>query len=1693
MKKIAIVAGKVLLWIIGFVVFMVVLVYVLIQVPSVQNFAKNKAVNFLENKIKTKVEIDKLSLDLPKLIVLEGVYFEDQKRDTLLAGDTLKVDISLTKLLDHQVEINEIDLRGIRANIGRTLPDSAFNFEYIMKAFVGEQKSKSKPTDTTAGMKFSIEKINLDRINLTFKDAVTSNDVALYLGHFDTRIQKFDLDKMKFEIPKIVLSGVNAKVIQSKPPLKVESTAKVEADSNKPFNLDLKLGSVDLSKIKVKYRNDVSALLSDINLGKLLVEFKSIDLKNQRVNLEKVELSDTKSLIALGKTVQAKIVAKEVTKEVSAQLNNNWKVKVSNIKVENNDLKFDNNNMLVQRSGMDYGHMGITKLLFNAKNFYYSLDTIRGEVEDVSFKDKSGFVLNRLTTNFVYGNQGAVLDKLYLETPRTRITNYISVSYPSLEAVTKHPGLVAIKADLVNSRLGFRDILTFVPTLAGTDPFKRNPNAVLNINGNVSGRLSNLSIPKLEVSGLGSTRISATAKITGLPDMKKANFDITLREFRATSRDINSLVSNGMIPANIRLPENISLKGTFDGGINNFKTNMLLNSTYGSAKASATMKTGAKKGSEAYDANIQLYNFNAGKLIKQEANVGRISGSAKVNGLGTDPKYIRAKFSANVLRAELNKYAYRNLVLNGSIAKQNVVAFAKMNDQNARFHVNAKANIAGTFPSVKMDLTVDSINLQKLKLYNDDLRLRGRIIANMPSTNPDNLIGTVDATKLIIVNKGQRYQVDTIGLVATAQGDQKDIRLKTEFLSANLTGNYKLTEVSNALTNEINKYFKIGDGKRLPVTSNPDFRFALNVVNKPILQSFVPKLTRLDPVNIKGSFSEGNLTLDGAAPKVIFAGNNLDNIRFSVNTKADALNYVFNIDRIGTASLIVNQTTLDGKAQNNKLDVNLNIKDNAKKTKYHVAGLFSALPNQYQFSFNPNGLMLNYENWTVAPDNFLQYGIGGILAHNFQLSRSGQSLTINSEPQQINSPLNVTFANFRIETLTSIASQDSLLAGGTINGNAVVSNVNTSPLFTSDLKVKDFTFRTDTVGDISIQVNNKQANTYAANIGITGKGNDMALTGEYYVQPTASGNFNMDLNIRNINLASVEGLTMGSLKNASGSINGQFKITGTSAVPSIRGALNFNKAAFNVAMLNSYYRIDNEKVDFNSDGIKFNTFTVVDSAGNNAVIDGSVFTTNYRDYKLGLDITTDNFRAVSSTKQDNKLFYGDVYLSSNLHLRGEVASPKVDGSLKINDKTAFTIVIPQSNPGVQEREGIVEFVDFKDPKSLTALTSKLDTLNKSDITGMDVAVNIEVDSNAVFTVIVDEGTGDFLKVQGDAQLTAGIDPSGKVSLTGTYVLSEGAYNLSFNFLKRKFDIQRGSTITWTGDPLSANIDVTAQYTANTAPIDLIQSQSSGTPADLNRYKQKLPFEVALNIKGEMMKPDITFDVSLPTNRNYNVSREVTDLVQTRLTQLKTEPSELNKQVFALLLLGRFVQENPFASSGGGGGINSIARNSVSSILSDQLNKLTENLIQGVDIDFNLVSTDDYTTGAMQNRTDLNVGLSKRLLSDRLKVSIGSNFELEGPRNSNQSSNNLAGNIAVDYQLSKDGRYMLRAYRKNEYQGVVEGYLIETGVGFIVTLDYTKFKEIFARRSAEDRELKRQEKELKKTAKQEEKQVANIEN
>jgi len=485
----------------------------------------------------------------------------------------------------------------------------------------------------------------------------------------------------------------------------------------------------------------------------------------------------------------------------------------------------------------------------------------------------------------------------------------------------------------------------------------------------------------------------------------------------------------------------------------------------------------------------------------------------------------------------------------------------------------------------------------------------------------------------------------------------------------------------------------------------------------------------------------------------------------------------------------------------------------------------------------------------------------------------------------------------------------------------------------------------------------------------------------------------------------------------------------------------------------------NDKISFVNDEIRLNQFTIKDEKDNDLVIDGSISSKDLTNPGFNLTVVADNFQALNSKEKDNDLFYGEMYLDNRLSIKGNLNSPIVEGNIKVNKDTKFTIVMPQSDPSIADREGIVEFIDQDNPTLITKVAVD-ENLSQTEIIGINASVNIEVDKEASLSIVIDKANGDFLELKGEAQLNGGIDPSGKTTLTGRYELTEGAYEMNFNFIKRKFEIKDGSYILWTGEPTAADINITAVYKNEAAPLDLVNDQLGGAAdAVRNTYKQKIPFETELKMSGDLMKPSISFDIVLPDGNN-SVSAEVINTTQSKLTQLRQQPDELNKQVFALLLLNRFIGENPFSSEAGGSSVASIARESASKILSQQLNNLAGDLINGVELNFDLNTSQDFTTGQEENKTDLSVGVSKRLFNDRLKVTVGSSFGLEGPQQTNETTNNIAGDVSVEYQLSQDGRYKLKAYRLNKYQVALQGQVIETGVAFILTLDYNKFKELF---------------------------------
>ncbi|TWJ04647.1 uncharacterized protein DUF490 [Mucilaginibacter frigoritolerans] len=1692
MERFGRIALKTILWIIASVLFLILLIVILIQVPAVQNFAKDKAVTFIQGKIHTKVKIGHISLGLPKLLVLEDVYFEDQKKDTLLAGDKLKVDISLFELFNHKVEINEINLEGITTNINRGA-DSAFNFDYIIKAFAGEQQKPVKPTDTSSTMKFSIDKVILDKINVSYKDAITGNDIKFLLGHFDTRIKDFDMDKMKFTIPKITISDIDARIIQS--PVTAGGTKIVPIDTaTKPISMVINLGTIDISKVKVDYQSN--NMTTQVGLGKLLVQIDKIDLKNQNVGIKSIELNDTKASLAFAqpqsvKKTVVKAVKKLDTLVASPQSGKGWRASLGRISFSNDNIKFDNNAQKPIAKGLDFAHMNIRDLNVDAENIAYSPDTISGKINTFTFSEKSGLAIKKFHTSFLYGPKNAYLNDLLVETPQSVIQKQLQVSYPSIASLSTNLGQLFVNANLDGSRLGLKDLLLLMPSMATMDPFKRAPNAVFKIDGRVVGKVNDLRIPNLEISGLSKTHIKASAVMRGLPNVNKAWFDVTINDFNTGNDDIAKLVSPGMIPSSVSIPTNLNLKGTFKGGMYHFKTNMQLRSSYGAIDLNADMKNGNSKSNAAYTAYVKVNDLNIGTLTKQPQTIGTVTLTTSISGTGLDPKKANLKFNGDIAKAYIKGYNYQNLMLSGTAHNGNYTAKANLKDPNISFSLDGKADMSKQYPSVSATLLVDSINLQKLNFSKEEMRFHGKIVANVPTADPNYLNANIQATDLLLSIDNRVVKSDTISLVSTANADSSTLRLKAPMLNAHMAGKYKLPEIGPAIQDVLNKYFNKDkantSAKTKPTYSPQQFAFDIRVVKTPVAAQFFPSLKTLEPVLISGHFNSqtGDLTVNGSIPKVVYGTNTINNAKLAINTDQNALNYSLTVDEIkASSSLNLLYTSITGNAENDKLNVKIQIRDAAKKERYRLAGVFSILPDEYQFSFLKDGLILNYDQWVVNQDNALEFGNKGLLAKDFSITSNNQVLSINSDSQQMNAPITVDFKNFKIETLTQAAQQDSLQVGGTINGQTHISDLQKAMQFNANLDIHDFSFKGDTLGNIAIKVNNETPNAISADIGISGKGNQVNLKGLYYTAP--SGTFDMNLDIVNLDMKSIEGFSFGSIRNSKGSINGQLKISGTTSAPVIRGDVNFNKVGFNVSMLNSYFTMPNESISFNNDGILFNDFTMVDSLGNKAIISGTVYTKTFTDFKFGLNIDAQNFRVINSTQADNKLYYGKLFIDTHITIRGNLNKPVVDANITVNDKTDLTIVLPEDDPGVEDREGVVEVIN---PNATNAdsifLAKQLDSLRKSDVKGLDVSATIKINKAANFTIVIDPGNGDVVQLKGEAQLNGGIDPSGKTNLTGTYTVEQGSYNLSYATVKRKFLFKKGSTITWTGDPTSAIVDLTAIYVANVPPIDLVSDQL-GSTQNATQYKQKLPFNVALNLKNQLLKPKISFDIVLPDS-SYSVGPDVISTVNARLDQVRQDTNEMNKQVLGVLVLGHFIGDNPLQSQGGNTTVNGVLRNSVSSLLSDQLNKLAGNLIGGVQLSFDLTSGADYSTGTEQNRTDLNVGLSKQFLNDRVTVTVGSNFNLEGQNQPGQKTSDIAGNVSVNYKITKDGRYIVRAYRRDEFI-VIEGEVVETGVGFTFTYDFNRFKEIFAKKSKAEKQEEKQYNQEQKKKKEEQKET-----
>ena len=384
-------------------------------------------------------------------------------------------------------------------------------------------------------MKLDIAKVSLKNINLTYTDAVSGSDMFAHVGEFAARIDTLDPYTQHFVVPSFVLRNSMARMKQVKPLVEPKPLEQHINEATTPSSMNLQLGSIVLEKVKIDYGNDVSALYTVADIGRLETKQRSLDLPNNKVDLDNFILNDSKFIVRLGKTKEAQIVKQEAKKEAVAQQQAGWGFIVSNLSLNNNTIQFDDDNKPALKQGIDYSHLSANDLTLEADNLVMTPDSIAVSVKKGSVKEKSGLTLDQFSGDIVYADKQSYVRNLYIKTPGSEIKKALVVNYPSMDALTKHPDKVSFQVNLVQTKIQVRDILLFVPELR-SNPALRNPNDVWRVNLVGNGTMDQFNFETLQFAGLKQYPDQCTWFIIGINRSKKSGRQFCDRSFPYQSK-----------------------------------------------------------------------------------------------------------------------------------------------------------------------------------------------------------------------------------------------------------------------------------------------------------------------------------------------------------------------------------------------------------------------------------------------------------------------------------------------------------------------------------------------------------------------------------------------------------------------------------------------------------------------------------------------------------------------------------------------------------------------------------------------------------------------------------------------------------------------------------------------------------------------------------------------------------------------------------------------------------------------------------------------------------------------------------------------------------------------------------------------------------------------------------------------------
>jgi hypothetical protein len=482
---------------------------------------------------------------------------------------------------------------------------------------------------------------------------------------------------------------------------------------------------------------------------KLNVSIKDLDFENNQIALRKVTLLNTNAkLIKYSNDedfnfqfiIDAFAPTTKTPKKKSSPIN----FSISEVAFVNTDFSFKNEHDTLNTKGVNYFDLRVNNINGRITDVSIEQDTIRGTIDYLSAIEKSGFVLNNISSYVKVSPVGIQLDELKITTPESDISTDLTFKYDTYRDFKDFINRVKFKAAFDKSILQMSDIAFFADELKGIDE-------QIDITGKISGTVADLRGKALDFKIGKATRFKGDVTLTGLPKIDETLIYLSVKSLTTNYADLDQFPippfnkKNTLeIPRNMALLGTVNFKGTFTGLYNDFYAYGDLKTALGELSSDIAVRHDYTKDKEFYKGKLESKSFDFGKFLSAPA-LGRATIDVDIDGEGITIADLKTKLTGTINSVEFNNYGYKNIKIEGDVANQIFNGKLTVKDDNIDFDFIGNVDFTKALPKLDFIATLNQADLAALHFIKstEKTNLSTQMFINVTGNTIDNLIAII--------------------------------------------------------------------------------------------------------------------------------------------------------------------------------------------------------------------------------------------------------------------------------------------------------------------------------------------------------------------------------------------------------------------------------------------------------------------------------------------------------------------------------------------------------------------------------------------------------------------------------------------------------------------------------------------------------------------------------------------------------------------------------------------------------------------------------------------------------------------------------------------------------------------------------------------------------------------------------------